>query len=385
MDSQGTGQQVASSHPLFTLGSGWMVPSVLVAFAVALVYLPTHGAAGVGVDGLIAAVGVLYAIAVSVVAPRVIRGSILRIGGSRHSIVLLGLGGDALETDSVRARWRLLAVACSFAASATVAIIAFSLAGTVAPGSYAHAVASLAAVANGVLAGALLVPVPGTQGWAAALALADAIGAGPKRRIRYAVGLARIVGVAAALVMTVIVVASGHLMLLVLVPWLAFIVYGQTRDLVARDAEIRYLSARRAGDLSRPILAVAQPEEPVEGLVWDGALPETVWLVGHPGAFVGAIGPRQRSVAPALRRTSADAMVPIEALRPLPASSPATDLVPTLVRHGFALVAGEAGLGYVEERDLARRIRIWEAFIDRIESPAGRPPADAPSEPGAGS
>lgn len=85
------------------------------------------------------------------------------------------------------------------------------------------------------------------------------------------------------------------------------------------------------------------------------------------GRVLGAIGPHQIAARAVVRRGERcrDVMVPVAALRPVAASSPAVDLVPRLAGYGFVPLTGPDVLGYVEASDLATQIRIWMALRER--------------------
>ena len=166
-----------------TLGSGWQWPAALVVAFVGLFYLPAHHPSSDVAGGLVATVAALYLILLSVVGPRLVGGLILRAGGSRDPIALVGAAQDALTSDVVRSRWRLTAVAAGTIVPLAVAVLAARLTVGADPASYAHALANLALGVNVALAAGVLVPAPGFAGWALLLGLVDAIGVRPVRRI----------------------------------------------------------------------------------------------------------------------------------------------------------------------------------------------------------
>ncbi len=350
-----------------SLGPGWLLPAALASVFVVLLYVPAHNPSTSGIDGLIAAMAILYVLGLSLTTPRLLRGAILRSGGSRDPIVLLGRGPDALTAESIRARWRLAAVAVSTVTSLAATLVAARLALVADPASYPHAVASLALGVNVAIAAGALVPAPGFTGWALVLGLVDASGARPDRRVGRAARLARFVGVPIMLTVGVAAALFGDPMFLVISFMFALITWTQTTVVVGQDATARFLAGHCAEDLIRPIINHVDPEETLDGLLARPRANCVVTIVEVHGCVLGAIGPRQIASRVSGSRSDRcrEVMVPIAALRPLAASSPAADLVPRLGRYGFALVAGPDGLGYVEVSDLATQIRIWVGLRER--------------------
>lgn len=348
-------------------GSGWVWPASIVIVFVALMYLPAHLPSSGGIDQLTATVASLYVVGLSVAAPRLLRGVIVRAGGNRDPIVLLGRGPDPLIGNSVRARWRLTASAGSCAASLMTALVAALLTVGADPATYAHAVGGLAVGVNLVIAAAILVPVPGFAGWTLLLGLVDAAGVPPDRRVRSAARLARFVGVPMLLTVGIAVVSLGNLILAPVSFVLALLAWTQSGAAAARDAAVRFLAGHRAGELARPVMSRVDPDEPLDDLIACRRRANAVTIVEASDGVLGAIGPKQiaeRGVATRGERCR-DVMVPLVELRPQPATAPAADLLPLLAGHGFALVGLPDGLGYVEESDLATQIRIWVALGDR--------------------
>ncbi|MBI3747307.1 MAG: hypothetical protein HY262_00435 [Chloroflexi bacterium] len=114
-------------------------------------------------------------------------------------------------------------------------------------------------------------------------------------------------------------------------------------------------------------MTYAAPDELIGDLMARLRTDTAVVAVEAGGGVVGAIGPRQLTTRGALTRDErgTEAMVQLGSLRLLGPALPAVELIPEIARHGFALVTGPDGLGYVEASDLGRQIRIWIALGDR--------------------
>lgn len=348
-------------------GSGWLWPAVVVSLFVVLLYVPAHHEPTGAMDGLAASVAILYVLGLSLMTPRLLRGIILRAGGSHDAVVLLGRGPNALTAESIRARWRLAAVAASTVASLAATLVAARLTVAANPASYQHAVASLALGVNLAIAAGTLVPAPGFTGWALLLGLVDAVGVRPDRRVGRAARLAQFVGVPIMLTIGTAAALLGGPMFMVIGLMLGLLAWTKSEAAAGRDATVRFLAGHRAGDLVRPITSHVNPEETLEGLLARPRADRVVTIVEADGGVLGAIGPHQIAARASVSRGGRcrDVMVPLAALRPLAASSPAADLLPRLGGYGFALVTGPDGLGYVEVSDLATQIRIWVALRER--------------------
>lgn len=328
-------------------GSGWVWPASIVILFVALMYLPAHLPSSGGIDQLTATVASLYVVGLSIASPRLLRGVIVRAGGNRDPIVLLGRGPDPLIDDSVRARWRLTASAGSCAVSLIAALVAARLTVGADPATYAHAVAGLAVGVILVIAAGILVPVPGFAGWTMLLGLVDAAVVRPDRRVRSAARLARFVGVPMLLTVGIAGVSLGDLMLTPISFVLALLAWTQSGAAAAQDAAVRFLAGHRAGELARPVTSRVDPDEPHHDLIALRRRANAVTIVEANGGLLGAIGPKQikaRGVATRGARCR-DVMVPLVELRPQLATAPSADLLPLLAGHGFALVGPPDGLG----------------------------------------
>ena len=353
-----------------TLGSGWAWPAAFVAILIALLYVPGHNPLAGGSDDLVTTIGALYAIALSVIAVRLVRGVVLRAGGSREPIALLGGGSDPLVSVGIRPRARVAAIAAGMAVSVVAALLAGRLASVADPAGSAHAIASLALGANAVISVRALLPIPGFPGWALLLALVDGAGTSLDRRVHRAAHVAQSIGVPVALAAGIAAGLLGDPMTMFLGSGLAFLIWTGSQARAAQDATERFLRAHLAGEVARPLVTSAGADEPVVDLVVRLSTDHAVATVEGGGGVLGAIGPRQMAAheAAAHDKRCSDAMVPLASLRLLGSSSPAVELLPEIARHGFALTRSRDGLGYVEASDLGRQIRIWVALGDRLAS-----------------
>lgn len=358
-----------------SLGQGWLWPAVFVAIVLVLLYIPAHNPTAGPLGDLITGTALLYAAGLSIAAVRLLRGVILRLGGSRDPIVLLGSGPDPLTSPVVGARWRLAAVVAGLVGPAAVAVVAGSTAAGLDPAAPAHAIATLVLGVNVVVSAGALVLAPGFPGWALALALADGTGASVDQRLWRAARLARAVGVPILLGVTLLAALLGDPMLMVLGIVFAFLTWSGGQLAAGQDATARFLAGHVAGDLARPITAQAAPDEPVAGLLACLRMATFVALIEGDGGIVGAIGPRQLAGVSGARLDDrcAALMVPLESLRLFGPTAAAVDVLPELARHGFALVRETDGLGYVEAQDLGRQVRIWLDLRERGSALAGRP------------
>ena len=359
--------QGGSAGGLVTVGSGWVWPAVLAAAFLALIYLPGHNPASTGGGGLIVTVAALYVMGMTVVGVRVVRGTILRAGGSREPITLLGRGPDPLVSSALRPRIRLAAVAAGALVPLLAAFIAYRLVGLADPTTDAHAIAGLALGANAVIAAGVLIPAPGFPGWALVLAVVDAAGVTPDRRVRQAARVARLAGVPILLAAVIAASVIGHPMLMPLGFLLAFMLWSGIQATVGQDTAARFLAGHTAGEVARPVTSDASPDEPVVDLVARLRTDHDVVAIASGGGVIGALGPGQLAARGGVQRGARceDVMVPLASLRLLGRMSPSVELLPELARHGFALVSDPDGLGYVEASDLRRQIRIWTALGDR--------------------
>lgn len=364
-----TGARPQGEHPAgpVTLGYGWLWPAVFVAAFVALIYVPGHSPEARGIDDLVATVGALYVVGLSVVGVRLLRGIVLRAGGGHEPIVLLGSGPDPLGSVSIRPRWRLAAATAGAMASFAAALAAAQLAAVSDPSTYAHAIASLALSVNAVIALGAVIPAPGFPGWGLLLGIVDSTGASPGQRVRRAAGIARAVGAPILFAAGMAAAVLGDPMLMILGFVLGFVTWSGSQAAASQDATVRFLAAHTAGQVARPMVVDAPPDEPIGELMARLRTDSAVVTVEAGGGVLGAIGPRQLAIRGAQTRDQrcSEAMVPLGSMRLLGPASTAVELLPEISRHGFALVTGADGLGYVEASDLGRQIRIWVALGDR--------------------
>lgn len=352
-----------------SLGSGWVGPTAFVAIFVSLIYLPGHHATTAAGDGLIAAIGALYLIGLSVVLPRLVRGGILRRAGGQGPIVLLGSGADPLVTAAIRPRSRLGAIGAGMLVSTAIALGSTVVLGVAEPVGYVHALAGLALGTNLALVATAAMPIPGFTGWALLLALVDARGVPASRRIRRAARVAQLVAVPSFILLGVGAALLGHPMMVLIGFLLAMSTRTLTESAVGHDATARYLQGRDAGDVARPVTSHADADEPVEDVVGRLADAGDVTLVEMRGALVGAIGPRQRDARASVGgpQRCSELMVPLDSLPLLPATTPATALLAELGRHGLVLVRGSHALVYVEAGDLLLQILVSAAADRRTD------------------
>lgn len=349
------------------LGAGWLWPAAFVAVFAWLIYLPAHHESRIPRDALVGAVGALYVIGLSVVVPRLVRGGILRLAGSREPIVLLGRGMDPLVMTAIPPRWRLGAIGAGALASTASAVGSAALAGIADPATDVHALVVLALVVNVAITAAIVVPIPGFTGWALLLALIDATRRPADQRIRRAARVAQtigfpgflLLGVGAGLVADPTMMLTGFL--------LALFTWTGAERACAHDALARFLTGHGVGEIARPLTSRAASDEPIDDVAARLRTDSGVVAVEAGGGVLGAIGPRQfalRSVLKGDVRCS-DAMVSLGSLRLLRPQLPAADVLAEFDRHGFALVITPDGLGYVEPADLRRQVAIWVALGDR--------------------
>lgn len=346
------------ASPLVELGVGWIAPALLVALLVWLTYLPSHAQGAGAVDRLSATVAALFVLGLSIALVRFARGALLRAAGSTEPIALLGSGSDALLDARIAARWRLLAIAGGAIVATGAAAGAAVLGETVGPTSYAHALASLALIANLALAGGVLIPAPAFTGWALVLAAVDARGATPEVRVRRASRIAQALGIPTFAGLGLIAGLLGDPMLMLAGFGAVIVIRSGSRLAEGRDAVARVLANRLVGDLARPITSHAESDDSVAAVLSRMAGTPGVTAIESGGALVGAVGPRQ--LAEGRRdgrdRPISDLMVPVDDLTPLSATAPAATVLLAMARHGFAVVRGADGLAYVEAEDVLGQI-----------------------------
>ncbi len=353
-----------------TLGAGWLWPASVAALFIGLLYVPGHNPTWAIGEDLVATIAALYVAGLSVAAVRLVRGAILRAGGSREPIALLGAGPDPLISDAVGPRWRLGALAAGAITPVLAAVVAARLATLASPTSGAHAIAELAVGLNVVIAAGVLVPTPGFPGWALVLALVDLSGAPADRRVQRAARVTRSLGVLIVVAGGIFGALVGDPMVALFGPVLGVLTWSGSQAVEAQDAAVRFLASHRVGDIARPLTAAAAPDEPIGDVVGRLRINTAVVAVEGGAGIVGAIGPRQLAPAASRERRCRDVMVPLESLRLLGAALPAVEVLPEIARQGFAIVRGPDGLGSVDAAQLGHQIRVWTWLGDR--HPGGR-------------
>lgn len=350
------------------LGRGWLWPAAVVTALLALSYLPGHGVRD-GLDLLASTMAALGLLALSVAIPRAVRAAVLR---DRGPLVLLGASRTTFDRPDRPAGRRLLAIAAGAAVSALAVWAAALLSASLPAERSAHAVSLIVLSVNAWLLLSNLLTAPPLGGWSLLLALLDALGTPPHRRLARARRMGRIGVLAAATVLAAWAVAISHLMLLlaaVVVAWYGWIA---TAVADANDALSRFLEGRRVGDLLRQVATQFDANDPVAQVIPD-VVRNGVALVFSRAGLAGAIGPRQLARVPpgasALR--CEQVMVPVRDLSIMSASASAADLLPQLGRYGF-VIAWNGGFGYVEEHDLLERIVLAADVRRRVGEDDGR-------------
>lgn len=345
------------------LGRGWLWPAAAVSAVLALAYLPAHGVRDV-LDLLASTAAALGLVALSVAAPRVAIRGVLHVRGPFQ---LIGGRISALDDPERRPAHRLLALAVSAAVSASGLAAAAALSAAIPAERSAHAVSLVVLAANAWLLFGNLVTAPPFGGWSLLLAVLDGLGTPRHRRLARARRIGRPSVLAVSLLLAAGAVAVGHLALLVVATLLAW--YGWIATAVAEvdDMLDRYLERRRLGDLLRPATVQVDADEPVSELTASHR-PTEVTLVFSRAGLIGAVGPRQLAGLPAsaVRLRCEQIMVPLAELPILPATAPATDLLPLLRRHGFVLGWTGAGFGSIEEHDLLKQILVVADIRRRV-------------------
>ncbi len=361
MNTTPVGQE--SPTGTLALGRGWLWPASVITALLALSYLPGHGVRD-GLDLLASTAAAVGLLALSVAIPRSIRGLILRDGGP---LVLFGTARTSLDRADRPAGRRLLAIAASIGVSALAVWASALLAASLPVERSAHAVSLIVLSVNGWLLLSNLVTAPPMGGWSLLLALLDAVGTAPHRRLARARRLGRIGILAAAILLAAWSLAIGHAMILVGAVVLAWYGWIATAVAVADDAVTRFLGGRRVGDLLRPVAIQFDTDEPISE-VTAKRHPNDVALVFSANGLAGAIGPRQiASVSVGVEALRCEqVMVPIRDLAIVPATAPAVALLPQLGRHGFVVAWAGGGFGYVEEHDLLQRMIIATDVRQRV-------------------
>ena len=346
-----------------SLGRGWLWPAAVAIALLALSYLPAHGVRG-GLDLLASTAAAIGLLALSVAGPRVVRRQVLR---DRHPLVLLGAGTTSLDRPDRPAGRRLLAIAAAASVSALAVWATALLASSLPAERSAHAISLIVLSANAWLLLSNFITAPPLGGWSMLLALLDAAGTPAHRRLARARRVGRIGVLAVAILLAATAVAIGHLLLLLVATMLAWYGWIATAVVETDDALGRYLVGRRVGDLLRPVASQFDADEPVSEVVGTRR-PTDVALVFNRAGLAGAIGPRQVAShrAGAQSLPCEEVMVPIGQLSIVPATAPATEMLPLLGRHGFVVGWSACGFGYVEEHDLMDRVLLGADVRRRV-------------------
>ncbi len=345
------------------VGRGWAAPAMAVLAFVGLLYLPAHPAQSAAQE-ILATVGAMYVIGLSVVVPRLIRGVVLRRAGSREPIVVLGRDDGALTASWLAPRSRLLAVALGAGSSILGVLVAVLIGSAAAPEGYPHAIATLAAAANFTVALGALGPIPGSGGWAVLLAIADARGASAVDRVRWVARVARSVAVAVLVIAGAFAIVIGDPMLEVLGAILGLFIWISAGAAVHADQAERFLARHTAADLARPLIASLRGVDPVPAAA-PGVRGAVSIVVDEGGAVAGVLGPRQIGAARAGNLRCAEAMVPMRSVSVVAGQAASSAALGELARHGFAVVRDAEGLGVIEADDVRRQIRLWALLADR--------------------
>ncbi|MHB8961151.1 MAG: hypothetical protein ACYDAN_16190 [Candidatus Limnocylindrales bacterium] len=332
-----------------------LLPAVIALVLIATIYIPTHPSGSAG-QALLAAIAGTYVVGMAVLMPRVTR--VLILAGRRAVGDAPFLRPNQVAAGAPPAR-RLAAVAVGAVVSGALAAVAAAATTGAAPGSYQHAIGSLAVLANFGLLLATLVPVPGLAGWDAVEAVADLRCSDPDHRAAHVARTAKAASAVLAILLTAASLRIGDPMLPALGALMAVTVWVQAEALRRLDVVSRFFAGHTADDLARPVNAVLRVDDRVADLTSEARAHPALVLDGA-GLFAGAIGPRQMLAAasrPAAR--CGDAMVPASALLIAQADAPAAAIAPDLEKAGVVLVRGNRRYGAVEADDVVAQLRAW--------------------------
>ncbi len=332
-----------------------LVPGAIAFVLIATLYLPTHPGESLP-QAVLAAVAGVYVIGMAFVVPRVIRVVIL---GGRKAV------GDApfLRPRDVAAgaspARRLSAVGAAALVSGALAAAATLATAGAAPGSYQHAIGSLAVLANVGLLLATVVPMPGLAAWDAVEAIADLRCANASHRAAHAARTAKVVAAVLAVLLALFAVRAGDPMLLALGILTAASVSVQAEAIRRLDTVSRFFASHTAAQLARPVNAVRRVDDRIADLPPEARTCSSLVLDGS-GLFVGAIGPRQMRAAasrPAAR--CGEEMVAAGALLIAQADAPALEIAAHLRTAGIVLVRGDQRYGAVDADDMVAQMQAW--------------------------
>lgn len=353
------------------IGSGWPIPAALVFGFLAMVYLPAHSPGSLA-RSVLAAVGAMYVIGVSVIVPRLLGILVLRHAGSRHPIVLLGRTPDPQDPPDVPPRTRLAAVSAGIVASASIVTTAAWLVARTSPSTDAHAIGTVAVAASAVVTLGSILPAPRFGGWSALCAIATLRGVQPAWRVAWVAARARRAALLLALVVGGVAIAVDVPLLIPM--GVALAAYAWTKAGTARevDAAAQFFTRHTAAAVSGPLTAVHGAGDRLTALA-PAARVAPALVIDDEGALLGAMGPRQ--VRRALKVTGpnarcADAMIHVGSLVTIPGGAPAAVLVEALARDGFVLVSHDAGFLVADAADIGPRVVSW-ALAANWSAPVG--------------
>lgn len=339
--------------------------AVAVGIPVAVVVVPAHDGSG-PMDTAVAAIVGTSVVGAIVVAWLASTGVFLRVAarvGSGHLV-----SGDRAEltSGSVAARRRSAVIATSSALAA--ALGAAWLAGAAGPSTPAHALALVATITTSMLVLLIGVPFPGSPAWSLLMALVDQRGTTiPQDRTWRAARLACLIALALGGLSVVATAVSGDPRYGVAGLALGLLVRQRSHAMVKRDDLATFLTSRSAAAVATGITGRVGPEERFDPERAHRPGRAAVSSVEDGGWIIGMIGPRQASLAGGAGgdRTGRDMMVPLADIPTVAAHTPAADVIPRLVPHGFVLVHGRDGPLVVESGDLDQQIQVWRLLARR--------------------
>ncbi len=294
-----------------------------------------------------------YVIAMSLVLPRVLRAVVLHARPVTAAEVLRGPRDASSHASPVR---RLAALGAGGAVSALLAGIALSAASSTVPGSYQHAIGSLAVLANAALLLATLLPLPGLSAWDGAAALGALWCPDASHLPAHTAHAATAVALVLGGVLALLSLALGTPMLSVIGVATVIVVWSRAEATLRLDHAARFLRSHTAADLAAPVTAVRRVDDRIADLT--PAARTCPSLVIDGGAlFVGVIGLHQFKAAVGADTRCGDVMVPARAVPIVQGNTPASDLARALEDVGVVLVRGDSRYGAIDADDVRRRIR----------------------------
>ncbi len=332
-----------------------LVPGAIALVLIGTVYLPTHASASAA-QAILGDLAGVYVVGMAVLLPRVAR--VVILGGRRAAADAPFVRPGSLAAGASPAR-RLTAVASGAIVSGALAAVAAAATTGTTPGSYQHAIGSLAVLANLGLLLATLVPLPGLAGWEAVEAVADLRCAKSSHHAAYAARAAKAVAVSLTVLLGLASLRIGDPMLALLGLLATLTVWAEAEAVRRVDLAERFFATHEASQLAHPVTAVRRVGEQIADLAGE-ARTSAALVVDGAGLFVGAIGPRQlRDAASRPAARLGDAMVPARTLRIAQAEDAAADIATDLETAGIVLVRGEQRYGVVEADDVVVQLRAW--------------------------